>query len=248
MKRIVALVIIALMGVGVFALWRTFAVASERPQSAVTSVIAVPTTPPGQSDPAAVAAALAALPSLGVKKLTPQPGYDLSCSPGHACSFGQRWTDDYDGPSGRNGCGGRDDVLAQQLSDVQRRNECVVVGGVFTDPYSGEIITFSKDQASQVPIDHVYARKLAWDMGAWAWPIEKRIQFANDTELNLVVTTQRMNSSKSDDGPSVWLLRLTGERGCDYASRFTLVAARYGLFVTGADEAALRRTLTVCAR
>jgi hypothetical protein len=81
------------------------------------------------------------------------PGYQRSCGPGQACSFGAAWTDDQDAVDGHNGCSTRDDVLAAQLRNVTRRagSRCVVVAGILTDPYTGATITFSKSEADLVP-------------------------------------------------------------------------------------------------
>ncbi len=53
-----------------------------------------------------------------VDKLDAIGGYERSCAAGKGCSFGQSWTDDYDGPGAHNGCDTRNDVLAAQLEDV----------------------------------------------------------------------------------------------------------------------------------
>ena len=76
-------------------------------------------------------------------------------------------------------------------------------------------------------------------MGAHSWSDEKRRTFANDP-ANLIVTSSAANQSKSDKLPSQWLPSSRSYR-CDYSRRLATVANAYGLPVTRADKAAMRR-------
>jgi hypothetical protein len=103
--------------------------------------------------------------------------------------FGQTWTDDHSGSGGHNGCDTRSDVLAVQLTAVQyrSRSRCVIIAGtVPADPYTGRRIEFRKADAAKVQIDHVYPLARAWDMGAARWPLQRRVDFANDQTANLL--------------------------------------------------------------
>lgn len=168
-------------------------------------------------------------------------GYERGCKAGEGCVFGPAWTDDYDGPGGHDGCGTRDNVLALSLTDVQYREgtrNCVVVSGILTDPYSGDIVEFAKADASKVQIDHIYPLAAAWDMGANTWMPDKRVQFANDIEFNLMAVDGFENQTKSDDTPSDWLPPNESYH-CYYAGKYLSVSVQYALPITEAD----RRTL-----
>lgn len=127
------------------------------------------------------------------------PGYQRSCSSGDACSFGPAWTDDQDAVDGHNSCSTRDDVLAAQLSHVELLggSRCVVVAGVLHDPYTGATITFSKSRAYLVPLDHVVALALAWDLGAARWSQAQREAYANDPTLVLLAVDGHSNVLES---------------------------------------------------
>lgn len=177
------------------------------------------------------------------------PGYERSCKQGDGCVFGPAWTDDYDGPGGHDGCGTRDNVLQIALTDVQFRpgtNDCVVVAGSLNDPFTGSVLPFTKQDAGAVQIDHTYPLAAAWDMGAWQWPIEQRIRFANDITYNLMAVSGPENQSKSDKTPSEWMPP-NGAYHCFYAGRFLTVAVRYGLPITTADRDVLTTVSESCS-
>jgi len=176
------------------------------------------------------------------------PGYQRSCKQGDACVFGPAWTDDHDGPGGHDGCGTRDNVLALSLTDLQFRpgtNECVVVAGTLADPYSGEVLPFTKQNANDVQIDHIYPLAAAWDMGAAAWPLETRIRFANDLDVNLMAVSGAENQAKSDKTPADWLPPDPAYH-CFYVGRYLTAAVSYGLPVTAADRDAMAAVAQGC--
>ncbi|WP_083894276.1 HNH endonuclease family protein [Nocardia tenerifensis] len=179
----------------------------------------------------------------------PHPGgYERGCKPGQGCVFGPAWTDDNDGPGGHDGCDTRNNVLAKQLAGVGFRpgtHDCVVVGGTLTDPYTGKQIPFEKADANDVQIDHVYPLAAAWDLGAAAWPPERRIRFANDLDVNLLATDGRTNQAKGDKTPAQWLPPARANH-CFYAGKYLTVAARYELPITAADSAALWGVARTC--
>ncbi|MFQ6393273.1 HNH endonuclease family protein [Nocardia sp. KC 131] len=187
--------------------------------------------------------------SVRVIDARPHPGgYERSCKSGAGCVFGQSWTDDYDGPGGHDGCDTRNNVLAAQLTGVSFRpgtHDCVVTGGSLNDPYTGKQIPFRKADAGDIQIDHVYPLAAAWDMGAVGWPLERRVQFANDVEVNLLAVDGRTNQSKGDSTPGEWLPP-AGTGHCFYAGRYLTVAVRYDLPVTAVDNAALNDIARAC--
>jgi hypothetical protein len=182
------------------------------------------------------AAALALLETLPIKGRAPKSGYDRD-------EFGQAWAD-----VDRNGCDTRNDILARDLSSLTfRSNEsCRVTSGVLQDPYSGRTVEFTRGQETSalVPVDHVVALSDAWQKGAQQLTLEQRTLLANDP-LNLLATTQRMNSQKSDGDAATWLPQNKSFR-CAYVSRQISVKAAYSLWVTLAEHDAMERILADC--
>jgi hypothetical protein len=152
--------------------------------------------------------------------------------------FGVRWKD-----TDHNGCDQRNDVLARDLDEVEKRGRCVVFGGRLRDPYTGKDIRFAKSRAAEVQIDHIYPLALAWRMGADRWSPDRRERFANDRD-NLLAAWGRPNQQKSDSGPGEWKPQKSYQ--CAYAVKFIAISARYELPVTRADHAALGDFLTRC--
>ena len=190
-------------------------------------------------DPAAAAAALAALP---VAEKTSLDGYDRGCGEGEGCVFGPAWAD-----IDRNGCDQRNDVLHRDLTEVQVRegtHECVVIAGVLDDPYTGETVNFVKADAALVPIDHVVPLAAAWVQGAQAWTMDQRQAFANDL-TNLTATTRAENSAKGDSTADEWVPS-DPTYGCSYATVVITVKARYTLAVSPAESSALQSLLATC--
>lgn len=228
------------------------------------------TSPPSNEE--LVADAKTKINSLPTLPERPFPGgYERSCKEGKGCVFGPRWTDDHNAPLGHNGCGTRDDVLAQQLDNVEYKDgtsECVVVYGTYTEPYFGTEEEFIKGepQKEQDEIDHVIPLALAWDLGMHDMDIETRTELANDAEYNLVVTTNAANAGgndingdgeydaslgeypgKSDLTAHEWLPYLTDTgRACDFSARYVLTADRYDLPILDADKEAITEAFSRC--
>ncbi|WP_404291840.1 hypothetical protein [Glutamicibacter arilaitensis] len=104
------------------------------------------------------AKSLTLLEQIDSKGRAPKTGYTRD-------QFGKGWKD-----PDRNGCDARNDILARDLEDVifkQARVDCVVLSGIFHDPYTGETINFERGQgtSSEVQIDHVVALSDAWQKG-----------------------------------------------------------------------------------
>lgn len=152
--------------------------------------------------------------------------------------FGTAWKD-----VDHNGCDTRNDILARDLTDVKKRNKCVVIAGHLDDPYTGKRVVFAKADASEVQIDHVFPLGLAWRMGADDWTEDKRTLLANDRD-NLLAVSGRPNQQKSDKGPSEWQPPRAFQ--CVYAEKFIAVADEYHLSVTRADHTELGDMLDTC--
>ncbi|WP_329229696.1 HNH endonuclease family protein [Streptomyces sp. NBC_00111] len=188
-----------------------------------------------EAAPAPGGSALQAAEGLTVKGRAPKTGYDRD-------AFGSAWAD-----TDRNGCGTRDDILADQLDDVSRDADgCKVLSGVLDpDPYTGTRITFQRGR-SKVDIDHLVALSDAWQKGAQQWSDEKRRAFANDP-LNLVAADSSTNRRKGDGDTATWLPPNKDYR-CAYVAGQVSVKKKYGLWVTRAEQDAMQEVLTTCPR
>jgi Protein of unknown function (DUF1524) len=208
--------------------------------------------PEGTLDPAA---AVGALHKLAVTPAGNLAGYDRACAQGHACVFGQAWSDDVDVAGGHNGCDTRNDMLNRDLQPstvggqpVPKRyrepGHCVVVEGVLDDPYTGKMIHFTKENAGVVQVDHVVALAAAWRSGAASWDPQRRRTIANDPR-NLLVVDASTNQSKGDATADVWQPPNTAYH-CEYARIVVTVKAAYQLTVTASERAALQSALDRC--
>ncbi|MFB4423872.1 HNH endonuclease family protein [Streptomyces sp. QL37] len=188
---------------------------------------------PAVTSPAPGGSALRAVDGLSVKGRAPKTGYDRD-------EFGSAWVD-----TDRNGCGTRDDVLAHQLSGVERDADgCKVLSGVLDpDPYTGGRIAFERGR-SKVDIDHLVALSDAWQKGAQQWSDGKRRAFANDP-LNLVAADSSTNRRKGDGDTATWLPPNKAYR-CTYVAGQVSVKSKYGLWVTEAERDAMRKVLSSC--
>ncbi|MEV1177543.1 HNH endonuclease family protein [Nonomuraea sp. NPDC049784] len=174
---------------------------------------------------------------LRVKGFGPNTGYERT-------RYGENWADSAIGvPYARNGCRTRDDLLARDGRNVKYRagSSCEVVSMELTDPYTGRIIYWHKDNPDEVQVDHVVPLNYAWRMGAPRWPMSKRLDFANDP-LNLLPVDGDANEQKDASGPASWLPPQRSIR-CAYVTRFAQVALKYDVPVRGADK---RMMLTQC--
>lgn len=177
------------------------------------------------------------LETLAVKGRAPKTGYDRA-------QFGPAWSD-----VDRNGCDTRNDILNRDLTSIVYKpgtRDCVVFSGTLVDPYSGEQISFLRGVAtsSDVQIDHVVALSNAWQTGAFKLTYEKRLAFANDP-VNLLAVKGRLNSQKGDGDAATWLPPQKNIR-CAYVAQQIVVKAKYGLWVTPPEKAAMVSLLAKC--
>ncbi|MEN2741305.1 HNH endonuclease family protein [Microbacterium sp. X-17] len=195
-------------------------------------------SPPGARSAAGMldaSGARAALAQLPVKGRAPATGYD------RVARFGEAWLD-----VDKNGCDTRDDILARDLAAVTRRTDCAVLTGTLSDPYTGRSIAFTRgvQTSALVQIDHVVALLDAWQTGAQGLSQETRVQLANDP-LELLAVDGATNQAKGAGDAATWLPPNRGFR-CEYAARQVAVKAKYGLWVTAAEGAALKGILAGC--
>jgi len=186
---------------------------------------------------ASTVTASAVLETLAVKGRAPKTGYERS-------QFGPAWSD-----VDRNGCDTRNDILNRDLTSIIYKpgtHQCVVLSGTLLDPYSGEKIAFERGVATSpdVQIDHVVALSNAWQTGAFKLTYEKRLAIANDP-MNLLAVKGRLNSQKGDGDAATWLPPLKSIR-CAYVAQQIVVKAKYGLWVTPPEKAAMVGLLSKC--
>jgi len=181
--------------------------------------------------------AVAVLETLAVKGRAPKTGYERS-------QFGPTWSD-----VDRNGCDTRNDILYRDLTSKTFKSgtqNCVVLTGVLIDPYSGEKISFVRGVSSSmdVQIDHVVALSNAWQTGAFKLSYDMRLAFANDP-MNLLAVKGRLNSQKGDGDAATWLPPRKDIR-CAYVAQQIVVKAKYKLWVTPSEKAAMFALLDKC--
>ena len=181
-----------------------------------------------------VARAREELPRLPVKGRAPTTGYDRD-------EFGSGWSD----PDG-NGCDTRNDILARDLVDTRMRDDCIVESGLLLDPYSGDVIEFTRgqDTSAEVQIDHVVSLSNAWQTGAQYWDDDRREVFANDP-ANLLAVGGALNQQKGAGDAATWLPPQKEFR-CEFVAIQVLVKSTHGLWVTAPEKAAMERHLADC--
>lgn len=181
--------------------------------------------------------ALAVLDTIPVQRKTEWDGpFD------RVASFGEGWAD-LDG----DGCNTRQEMLAEGLGDTKlNRDQCRVDTGVLYDPYTGETVPFTRgaNTSDRVQIDHVVALYNAWRTGAQDLSFEERVALANDP-LNLQPTVDWANDEKESKDASQWLPP-NGAYHCTYVARQIAVKATYQLWVTPAEDDAMREVLATC--
>ena len=181
--------------------------------------------------------ALTALNKLPVKGRAPKTGYSREQFP--------HWKD-----PDKNGCDSRNDILKRDLTKVvfkEGTNNCKVIAGTLLDPYSNKVIAFDLNKSSStIDIDHVVALSNAWQTGAFQLTLEQRTNFANDP-LNLLAVDFKLNRQKGDGDAATWLPPYKSYR-CTYVARQVSVKAKYKLWVTAPEKAAIANLLTVCIK
>ena len=176
--------------------------------------------------------AMDALEEIAIKGRAPKTGYSRS-------EFSSGWAT-------VDGCDIRNIILGRSLENISYEDECIVSKGRFVDPYTGETIEFIRGQStsSQVQIDHVVALSDAWQKGAQLLSVAERYNIANDP-LNLLAVTGPANQQKGDSDAASWLPKNKLFR-CRYIARQIAVKAKYKLWVTSAEKAAMKRVLNGC--
>ncbi len=171
--------------------------------------------------------------TLEVKGRAPKTGYSRAQFP--------HWSD-----LDRNGCDSRNEILKRDLTLIIFKvgtKDCKVLSGVLQDPFSNKLLNFTTAK-SVVDIDHLVALSNAWQTGAAYFDKNIRTQIANDP-INLLAVDAKLNRQKGDGDAATWLPPNKSFR-CEYVSRQVAVKAKYSLWVTDAEKAAIVRVLSNC--
>lgn len=180
--------------------------------------------------------ALEALNNLEIKGRAPKTGYSRD-------QFGNGWAS-YDG------CDTRNLILQRDMTNVEvdKNDKCKVLSGNLADPYSGTEIKFIRGESTSqaVQIDHVVALSDSWQKGAQQLSRETRIKFANDS-LELLAVDGPLNQKKGDSDAASWLPPNKQYR-CAYVARQIAVKQKYNLWVTLAENQAIKRVLELCPK
>ncbi len=195
----------------------------------------VPSSAPDAAGTVDVATARQQLAALPVKGKAPATSYD------RVADFGTAWLD-----VDHNGCDTRNDVLARDLTDVQREGPCKVLRGALTSPYTGEHVDFVRGNTTStlVQIDHVVALENAWRTGAQQLSQDQREALANDP-ANLFAVDGHSNAQKRSGDAATWLPADTAFR-CTYVEHQVTVKTTYRLWVAPAERDAMARVLDRC--
>lgn len=189
-------------------------------------------TPGPVSQNEATGMAADTLKKLPIKGKAPKTGYSRT-------QFGDGWAT-------TKGCDTRNIILNRDLTDVAVNEACKVMRGILNDPYTGEMILFTRGPSTsdRVQIDHVVALSNAWQTGAQQLSPLEREQLANDP-LELLAVDGPANQQKSDGDAATWLPANKAFR-CQYVARQIAVKQKYRLWVVAAEAEAMERVLATC--
>jgi len=193
-------------------------------------------SPPLPAEAASQPLASTVLGKLAVKGRAPKTGYSRDL-------FSDGWGSKF-------GCDTRNFVLKRDLTSITWRTgeSCLVATGTLIDPYTGKTIKFVRGVKTSlaVQIDHVVAVSDAWQKGAQQLSSDSRYAFYNDP-LNLLAVDGPTNSAKGDGDAATWLPPNKSFR-CAYVARQVAVKAKYKLWVTAAEKAAIQGVLVKCPK
>lgn len=165
---------------------------------------------------------------------------------GRAPKTGYTRTQFGDGWAMKLGCDMRNIILNRDMTNIAMGEGCKVLSGTFDDPYTGEVIQFTRgaSTSADVQIDHVVALSNAWQTGAQQLTFDQRTVLANDP-LELLASSGKANQEKSDGDAATWLPSNKAFR-CQYIARQIAVKQKYSLWVTPPERDAMNTVLLKC--
>lgn len=155
----------------------------------------------------------------------------------------------------------RDQILNRDLTDPISDRQCRVTSGVLKDPYTGEMIRFSRGEktSGMVQVDHVVSLLDAWASGARDWSQAQREAYANDPRV-LLAASGSANMAKGagvdfngtgrwveqhSGAPDIWMPDDAGFR-CEYARRRVDIKHEYRLSMTDREKRETIALITAC--
>ena len=105
-------------------------------------------------------------------------------------------------------------------------DECRVLSGRWTDPYSGETFTDPRN----LDVDHMVPLRNAQRSGGWEWTKQRRKEYANDLDNpeHLIAVDKSLIRSKSDKGPDKWMPP-NFDYHCQYVEDWQAIKQRWAL-------------------
>lgn len=143
------------------------------------------------------------------------------------------WSD-----TNNTGCKTRSDVLLNSLENTQN-DSCNIQSGELFDYYTGKTISL-KDG---IDIDHIVAKKNAWDSGGYTWNKDTWTAYVNDEERVLIATSDSANRSKGSKDAADWLPENT-DYWCKYVIQQIKIKNFYNLSVRQAEKDKIQEVLT----
>ena len=131
-------------------------------------------------------------------------------------------------------------VTSRKPVQFKDSRHCTVISGEWYGVYTGKIFT----KASDVDIDHIVPLAHAHRHGADKWTKAQRRTFANDFE-NLLVVSDSINKSKSDQAPHEWLPPLKSY-WCVYGKRWERIKDKYKLWYSKQERITLNKLAETC--
>lgn len=133
-------------------------------------------------------------------------------------------------------------LIAHSKTPVTLRNNnpCIVDKGQWQDPFDGE----TKEQASELQVDHMVPLKHAYDMGSWRWSKPMRCMFANFTSTpeHLLPVGFSENARKGARGPDEYL-PTQQSHWCTYVKDWMRIKLVWGLPIKTSEAQAIIKVI-----
>ena len=143
-----------------------------------------------------------------------------------------------------DGCKTRYDILFGELAGMTNGEKaCSIQTGSLFDYYTGKIIKYdSSVPGGGIDIDHIVAKKNAWESGGYSWDKEKWEEFVNDRNVLIAVSSSE-NRSKGDKDAADWLVPNNPDFQCKYVIYQIDIKKNYDLSVRQAEKDAMSEVL-----
>jgi hypothetical protein len=134
-------------------------------------------------------------------------------------------------------------ILSRDLTNIVQGSKKIDSGSL-NDPYTGNLIQYTRGNGSQVDIDHIVSLGDAWESGA-ASNASIRNSIATDP-ANLIAVSSSANRQKGDKDASEWVPSNVSYQ-CEYVSKQVQIKVKYSLSVSSAEKSSIENIiLTKC--